>query len=229
MRVAIVGGTGDEGFALARRLASAGEDVVIGSREEGRGANAAAEASAGPGDVSVEGTENAKAVASADVVFVTVPYAGQAAIYRDLKEEWPDGVVVCDTTTPLASAVGDRAWRVLRPWEGSAAEQAKQLLPDRVRFVAGFHTVGARPLADLDAPVEADVLLCGDDDEAKAVVGDLVDRIPGLRWLDCGPLSVARIVEPLTALLISVNRRYRIHGAGVRLTGREAWGTPPTK
>lgn len=229
MRIAIVGGTGDEGYALALRLAKAGEDVVIGSRDESRGAKAAAEASSALGDVSVEGTENAKAIASADVVFVTVPYAGQAAIYRDLKEEWPDEVVVCDTTTPLASAVGDRPWRVLRPWEGSAAEQAKQLLPDRVRFVAGFHTVGARPLADLDSPVDVDVLLCGDDDEAKVVVGGLVERIPGLRWLDCGPLSVARIVEPLTALLISVNRRYGIHGAGVRLTGRESWGTPGAK
>lgn len=227
MTVAIVGGTGDEGFALALRLAQAGEQVVIGSRDEGRGAKAADDARERLGDdVSIEGTENAKAVVGAEIVFVTVPYAGQAEIYRSIAEHLPEGVIVCDTTTPLASAVGGRPWHVLRPWHGSAAEQAKALLPKGARLVAGFHSVGARPLANLDEPVDADVLLCGDDDGAKAEVGRLVELIPGLRWADCGLLSMARLLEPLTAVLISVNRRYGIHGAGFRLTGREAWGQP---
>lgn len=226
--VAIIGGTGDEGFALGLRLAAAGQEVVIGSRSEERGAKAAEGISAKLGSEASGplpiGTENAKAISAADIAFVTVPYAGQADIYRGLKDHWPDGVIVCDTTTPLASAVGGRPWQVIIPWHGSAAEQAQALLPPSARLVSGFHTVGARPLADLKNPVDADVLLCGNDEEAKREIGRLVELIPGLQWVDCGSLSMARVLEPLTAMLISVNRRYGIHGAGIRLTGRENWG-----
>ena len=227
MTVAIVGGTGDEGFGLALRLARAGEPVIIGSRSEDRGAEAAGRVRATLGsEVDVEGTENAKSIAGAEVVFVTVPYAGQADIYRSLKEHWREGSIVCDATTPLATAVGGRPTQVIRPWHGSAAEQARALLPEAVRLVAGLHTVGAEALAELDHPVVGDVLLCGRDAEAKAAVGGLLERIPDLRWVDCGPLPMARILEPLTALLISVNRRYGIKDSGIRVVGRDGWGTP---
>jgi NADPH-dependent F420 reductase len=227
MTVAIVGGTGDEGFGLALRLAQAGEAVIIGSRSEERGAETAVKIRETLGsDVDVDGTENAKSVAETDLVFVTVPYAGQAAIYRSLKEHWREGAVVCDATTPLATAVGGRPTQVIRPWHGSAAEQARALLPEPVRLVAGLHTVGAEALADLEHPVVGDVLLCGKDADAKATVGALIERIPDLRWVDCGPLPMARILEPLTALLISVNRRYGLKDSGIRVVGRDAWGSP---
>ncbi|HXF58099.1 MAG TPA: NADPH-dependent F420 reductase [Actinomycetota bacterium] len=236
MPIAIIGGTGDEGFGLALRLAMAGEEVVIGSRSEERGHAAATRAreilelGAGAGTRGeVSGTTNDEAAACADVVFVTVPYAGQAEIYRSIRDALRPGTVVCDTTTPLASAVGRPAWQVLTPWEGSAAEQARAILRKDVALVAGFHTVAAEPLQDLERPVEGDVLLCGADDEAKATVGGLVERIPNLRWVDVGPLSMARIVERLTAVLVSVNRIYGITGAGVVLTGRESWGRPPPR
>jgi NADPH-dependent F420 reductase len=227
-RVAIVGGTGDEGFGLAVRLGAAGVPVTIGSRAQDRAEAAAARVRelAGP-DAPVAGAENPKAVADAELTFVTVPYEGQAATYRSLKEHWPEGAVVCDTTTPLATAVGGRATHVLRPWHGSAAESARALLPDGVRLVAGFHSVGAEPLTEADHDVEADVLLCGDDAGAKASVGALVDRIPGMRWVDCGPLAMARVLEPLTAVLISINKRYGIKGSGFRVSGRDSWGPPP--
>ena len=225
MRVAIVGGTGDEGYALALRLGAAGVDLTIGSRALDRARDAASRASERTG-TTIEGAENPDAVAGAEVVFVTVPYAGQAETYRSLKERWADGVVVCDTTTPLATAVGGRPTQVLRPWHGSAAEQAAALLPEGARMVAGLHSVGAEPLGDLDHDVDADALLCGDDADAKATVGALLERIPGMRWVDCGPLSMARILEPLTATLISINRRYRTRGAGFRVSGRDAWGAP---
>lgn len=227
MTLAVVGGTGDEGFGLALRLARTGERVVIGSRSEERGAEAAARAREMLGsDAPVEGTENTKSVANAEVVFVTVPYAGQAEIYRSLREHWVDGAIVCDATTPLATAVGGRPTHVLRPWHGSAAEQARALIPEPVRLVAGFHTVGAEALTDIERPVVGDVLLCGKDAEAKSAVGALIDRIPDLRWVDCGLLAMARIVEPLTALMISVNRRYGIKDSGIRMIGRERWGAP---
>src|SRR5689334_21124256 len=211
MRVAIVGGTGDEGFGLALRLAKAGEDVVIGSRLEEKGRTAAENAKSVLGDgVSVDGTSNAEAAAAGEVVLVTVPFAAQADIYRSIKDAVRPGTVVCDCTSPLATAVGGRAWQVLRPWNGSAAEEAKALLPAHVRVVSGFQTVPGEALHELEHPVEGDVLLCGADSEAKAMVGALVEKIPDLRWVDAGALTMARVIEPLTAILVSVNRRYGI-------------------
>jgi NADPH-dependent F420 reductase len=227
MTVAIVGGTGDLGFALAVRLAEAGTEVVIGSRDFGRAEDAAGRAEVAAGASGVRGAENPEAVADAEVVFVTVPYAGQAEIYRSIRDRIPDGAVVCDTTTPLSTAVGGRPTHVLRPWHGSAAEQAAAVLREGSAVVSGFHTVSAELLEEPGAEVDEDVLLCGDDPEAKARIGELVERIPGLRWIDCGPLATARILEPITAVLISVNRRYGVRGAGVRVTGRGEWGRPP--
>jgi 8-hydroxy-5-deazaflavin:NADPH oxidoreductase len=227
MRIAVIGGTGDEGFGLALRLARAGHVVVIGSRSEERGVQAAERAREQlGGDIPVDGTTNETAAAGAELVFVTVPYAGQADIYRSIKDHIPPNSVICDTTTPLATAVGGRAWQVVRPWHGSAAEQAGALLGHGVRLVSGFHTVAAEPLQDLRRDVQGDVLLCGDDSVAKAQVGALVEQIPALRWVDAGPLAMARVVEPLTALMVSVNRAYKAHDTGIKLVGRETWGGP---
>jgi NADPH-dependent F420 reductase len=227
MTVAIVGGTGDLGFALAVRLAEAGVEVVIGSRDAARADQAADRAAVAAGASGVGGAENPEAVAAAEVVLVTVPYAGQAEIYRSIRDHVSKDGVVCDTTTPLATAVGGRPTQVLGPWHGSAAEQAAAILGDGTPMVSGFHTVSAEVLEEAGAEVDEDVLLCGDDAEAKARIGELVERVPGLRWIDCGPLTMARILEPITAALISVNRRYGLRGAGVRLTGRDEWGRPP--
>lgn len=236
MPIAVIGGTGDEGFGLALRLALAGEDVVIGSRAEDRGRAAAEKASGilqagtASGTIgSVDGTSNEQAAGAADLVFVTVPFAAQADIYRSIAPAIRTEAVVCDTTTPLATAVGGRPWQVLTPWAGSAAEQAKALLPAGARLVSGFHTVSAEALQDLARPMEGDVLLCGADSEAKARVGSLVDTIRALRWVDAGPLSMARIIERLTALMVQVNRTYGLHEAGIAVTGRDAWGAPPPK
>jgi NADPH-dependent F420 reductase len=230
MDITIVGGTGDEGFGLALRLAKAGEHVIIGSRshEKGDGAAAKAKEILGSG-ATVDGTSNEEAVAAVDVVLVTVPFAGQADTYRGLKSAFRQGAVVCDCTSPLATAVGGRAWQVVRPWHGSAAEQAEALLGKGVRMVSGFQTVSGEELQKLDESMEGDVLLCGADAEAKATIGGLVEKIPNLRWADAGALSMARIVETLTAALVGVNRAYGIHSAGIALTGRDTWGAPPTK
>lgn len=233
MTIAIIGGTGDEGFGLALRLVRAGEEIVIGSRSAERG-QAAAEKAAdilGLGSGSgtrgaISGTSNEEATARSDMVFVTVPYAGQAEIYRSIRGALRPDAIVCDTTTPLATAVGRPAWQVVTPWEGSAAEQAKALLPKQARLVAGFHTVSAEQLQDLERPMEGDVLLCGAEPEAKSAVGALAEKVPNLRWVDVGPLSMARIVEPLTAVLVGVNRAYGIKEAGITVTGRTSWGAP---
>jgi 8-hydroxy-5-deazaflavin:NADPH oxidoreductase len=227
MDVAVIGGTGKEGFGLALRLGAAGHDVTIGSRDAARGAEAGEKAVGllGP-DAAVRGTGNAEAAAAADVLFVTVPFAGQAEIYGSIKDAVRPGAVVMDATSPLATAVGGRPWHVLQPWQGSAAEQAQAILGDGPRVVAGFHTIAAKELQALERSIESDVLICGDDADAKAMVGELIEQIPALRWVDCGDLSMARITETLTALLISVNRRYKIPDSGFRIVGREAWGKP---
>ena len=230
MDVAIIGGTGEEGFGLALRLATAGHHVIIGSRSAEKGAAKAAEASEVlGGNAKVEGTTNEEATVAADLVAVTVPFAGQAEIYRSITTAIRPGAVVLDATSPLATAVGGRPWHVLRPWQGSAAEQAKAILPATARVVAGFHTIAADALRDLGTPIESDVLVCGADPEAKVLAGSLIQDIPNLRWVDCGDLSAARISETLTALLIGVNRSYKIHDAGFRIVGRDSWGAPPER
>jgi 8-hydroxy-5-deazaflavin:NADPH oxidoreductase len=226
--ISIIGGTGDEGFGLTLRLARAGHHVTIGSRiaEKGSAVADTARETLGAG-ANVDGTTNEEA-ATAGVVIVTVPFAGQAEIYRTIKDHVRADAIVVDCTSPLATAVGGRAWQVVRPWHGSAAEQAKAILEQvhPVRLVGAFHTISGEGLQDLDREMDSDVLVCGGDPEAKGLVGGLIEAIPNLRWVDAGDLTQARILEPLTALLISVNRTYKIHDAGVRITGRDAWGVP---
>jgi 8-hydroxy-5-deazaflavin:NADPH oxidoreductase len=227
MDVAIIGGTGSEGFGLALRLAAAGHHVVIGSRASERGAASAADARERlGGSAQIDGAANEEAVTGAEVVAVTVPFGGQAEIYRALAPHLSRGQIVLDATSPLATAVGGRAWQVVRPWHGSAAEQAKALVPEGVPIVAGFHTIAAESLHDLDRPIESDVLVCGSDAGAKETVGALIEQIPNLRWVDCGELSSARIAETLTALLVSINRAYKVKDSGFRIQGHDTWGSP---
>lgn len=216
--VAVVGGTGALGNGLARRLAAAGRRVVIGSRDAGRAAAAAAELEAALG-VTVAGTANADAAPLAPVVAVCVPFAAHAATLKDIAGALAPGQLVLDTTVPLAPAVGGRPTRVVGVWQGSAAEQARELLPDGVALVAGLHSVAAASLADPGHVFDEDTLLCGDDADAKRRVAALLTgAVAGLRPVDAGKLELARIVEPITALMISVNRRHKAH-AGLRITG----------
>jgi len=227
MDVAIVGGTGAEGFGLALRLATAGHPVTIGSRMAEKAQASVDEAKGILGaDAPIDGALNADSVVGKPVVFVTVPFAGQALIYEAIKDTLGEGTVVCDCTSPLMTAVGGRATHAIRPWHGSAVEFAKSLLPKQVRLVAALHTVEARALRDLSKPVDSDAFVMGDDADAKAIVGSLIADIPSMRWVDCGGLQMARIAETLTPLLISVNVRYKIRDAGFRVIGRDAWGAP---
>lgn len=226
MDVAVVGGTGKEGFGLALRLLGAGHRVTIGSRSDDRAADAVARARQTLADAAIEaeGAQNAASVLGAEVVVVTVPFVAMIDIYTSIASALQRGQVVLDATSPLMTSVGGRAWEPIRPWQGSAAELAASLVPDGVAVVAGFHTIGAHTLMALDAPVASDALLCGDDEAAKRRVGELIESVPGMRWVDAGPLANARLTEPLTPLIISINRRYRLKDAGFRITGREAWG-----
>jgi 8-hydroxy-5-deazaflavin:NADPH oxidoreductase len=216
--VSIIGATGALGFGLAVRWGRAGVPVVIGSRDAGRAAEAARRAGAAVPDGAFEGLENAEAATRSDVVVLAVPFRSQSETLTNLKGALRAGQVLVDATVPLAAAVSGRATRVLGVWQGSAAQQAQEMAPDGVRVVSALHTVSAATLSDLDHALDEDVLVCGDDREAKQQVAALVDRIAGLRAVDCGRLEMARIAESLTALLISINVRHKTH-AGIKITG----------
>ena len=208
------------GSGLALRWARAGYPIVLGSRDAGRAEASAARIREALGDSApVEGTTNAEAVASASTIALCVPFAAHARTLKGLRSAWQEGSVLVDVTVPLAVAVGGRATDVLGIPAGSAAEQAAQLTPKTVRVCAAFHHISAPHLADLDHALEGDVLLCGHDSEARAVASELVGAVPRLRPVDVGPLRRARLIEPLTALLIGINARYKVPGAGIRITG----------
>jgi NADPH-dependent F420 reductase len=216
--VCIVGGTGALGFGLALRLARAGTPIVIGSRDEGRAQEAAARASELVSEGSFAGRQNADAVAGAELVVLSVPFRSQSENLANLRAVLSDGQILIDATVPLAAAVGGKATRTLGVWQGSAAQQAQEMVPAGVRVVSALHTVSAALLADLDHLLDEDVLVCGDRREDKARVAELVERIPGLRAVDCGKLEMARITEQLTPLIISINVRYKAR-AGIQITG----------
>ena len=214
--VCIVGGTGALGFGLALRLGKAGVPIVIGSRDEQRAQEAARRASGVVPECA--GRQNAEAVEGAEVVILSVPFRNQSETLTNLKGVLKPGQLIVDATVPLAAAVSGKATRTLGVWQGSAAQQAEEMVPDGVRVVSAFHTVSAALLTDLDHELDEDVLICGDRREDKAKVAELVDAIPGLRPVDCGPLEMARIVVTLTPLIISINVRNKVR-AGIRITG----------
>jgi NADPH-dependent F420 reductase len=216
--IPIIGGTGALGFGLALRWARAGQAVVIGSRSAERAQEAAAKLKDAVPDADVEGLENAEAAQKGPVVFLTVPFRNQSENLTNLREVLGPGQLLVDCTVPLAAAVSGRATRSLGVWQGSAAQQAQEMAPDGVTVLAALHTVSAPTLNDLDAELGEDVLICGDKKADKARVAGLIEAIDGLRAVNAGALEMARIVEQLTPLLISVNTRYKAH-AGIRLTG----------
>lgn len=227
-KIAIIGGTGDLGFGLALRWARAGVHVIVGSRDGSKATEAAkhilatleAHAPTESGRFSVRGLENTQAAAQASVVVLAVPIAAHADILKNIRGSLKDAILV-DATVPLAAALGGKPTRMLSLWQGSAAAQARELVPSTTPVLAAFHSVSAGVLQDLSATPDCDILVCGDDEAAKQTLFPFVKLIPGLRPIDAGPLEISRIVESLTALLISVNRRYRVPHSGIRLTGLE--------
>jgi NADPH-dependent F420 reductase len=214
----IVGGTGALGYGLALRLGRAGVPVVIGSRDQVRAEEAARRALEEVPDGSFTGLHNEAGVREAEIVILSVPFRNQVENLANLHKALSGGQLLIDATVPLAAAFGGKATRTLGVWQGSAAQQARELLPDGVGIVSAFHTVSAALLSDLDHQLDEDVLLCGDSREDKARTAELVSRIDGLRPVDCGPLEMARIVEQLTPLIISINVRNKVR-AGIKITG----------
>ena len=213
--LAILGGTGPEGKGLAVRLAMAGETPIIGSRDAGRGADAAEELAQSVPGVVIKGSDNAGAVASADVVFLAFPYEGQRPVLEDLGAALK-GKIVVSVIAPMKFERGKGASAV-EVEAGSAAQDAQDMLPAS-QVVAAFQNASAEELLDPSATMEGDVVVCSDHPEAKKLVMELAGKIKDLRGVDGGSLANAKYVEQLTPLLVNINRIYKIH-AGIKIVG----------
>ena len=208
--IAVLGGTGAEGSGLAFRWARAGYKVIIGSRDAAR----AEEAAAAVGEAGVSGADNETAARACDIAVLTVPFAAQRDTLAQVRAEL-QGKILIDVTVPLAPP---RVSRVQLPAEGSAAQLAQSTLGDGVKVVSAFQSVSAHHLKDPDYKIDCDVLVCGDEKEAREATITLADAA-GMTGIHAGPLANAAASEALTSVLIWINRRYKVPSAGIRITG----------
>jgi NADPH-dependent F420 reductase len=213
MKIGIVGGTGREGRGLGTRWARSGHEVFIGSRQAEKGAAKAAEMSKELG-MRVSGGDNLAACSEADVIIVTVPYGAHRETFDSIKESVGDKIVV-DITVPLKPP---KIRSVSLPEGQAAALEARALLPEGARLVAALHHISSEHLGDPDHVFDCDVLVCGDDKEARATVISLISDL-GLRGVDAGVLKNAIALESMTPVLLHINRHYDVVGSGLRITG----------
>jgi len=216
MRIGIVGGTGKEGSGLGIRWALAGHEVLIGSRDPERARGKAAELAARAPGARVSGMSNLDAVTAAEIVVLTVPANGLAATLPEVRPACR-GKIVVSTVVPLTFG-GGRLFTP--PPQGSSAEEAQEILGPEARVVAAFHHIAAHELAAGDHDIECDLLMCGGDADAKRLVTELGTSM-GLRAIDVGGLGNAGPLEGITAVLATINRRYKLKGSGIKITGLE--------
>jgi len=212
--IAVIGGTGKEGSGLSLRWARAGLDVIIGSRRLEKAERVATELNETLGQELIRGLANRDAAQAGDIVVLSVPYAAHRAILEDIQPALP-GKVLIDVTAPIDPKNPGRV-RLLEA--GSAAVEAQQFLGDQVTVVAAFQNIAAGHLQNLDHDIDSDVLVCGDDRDAKQLAIELAEKA-GMHALDAGPLINASTVEGLTAVLVGLNKRYKSKGTGIRITG----------
>jgi len=240
-KIAIIGGTGGQGTGLALRWARAGHEIFIGSREESKACTSADNLKEICIDTAcslleiersdvqtikekvpeakILGFDNLEAAKKADIIVISVPYSHLIPTVASIKEALTEGKTVVSVVVPLSTAVGGKATTVISPWEGSAAEVIQSLVPENVQVISAFQNVSADRLSDLLNIVDCDVIVCGGSKDARKGIMELAKDIPGARAIDGGPLQNARLIEPITALLIGMNIRYKVkEGMGMRFT-----------
>jgi len=214
VKIAILGGTGEQGPGLALRWALAGEEVIIGSRQKEKGERVAAELNQELGRPLLVGMDNPSAAAAADIVVLTVPYSAHVPTLESVKDQL-QGKIFVDVSVPLDP---DNARRVVMPSAGSASQEAQEILGEQVSVVCALQNISAHLLRDVTAEIDCDVLVCGSPKEARMRVIELIDKL-NINTVDVGPLEAASLIEPITALLIRLNIRNKVHSAGIRITG----------
>ncbi|WP_457611754.1 NADPH-dependent F420 reductase [Methanocaldococcus sp.] len=218
MKISIIGGTGEQGFALALRLLIKGYDIIIGSRSEEKALMTVEEIKNILKDKlkgKVEGKNNVEAAREGDIVILSVPYEYTIQTIKALKDELK-GKIVVSMGVPLATAIGDKPTRLLYPPDGSVAEMVQNILKES-KVVGALQNVSNKVLREIDKPVDCDILITGNYEDAKEVVANILKDIDGVRVIDCGDLEKSRIVEGLTALLIALNIKYKSE-TGIRIT-----------
>ena len=222
MRIAIIGGTGSQGLNIGKRLAIAGEDIIIGSRKEEKALTKVEESLEllkDYDDIKMEGMSNEDAAQAGDLLILTVPLSAQKPTLQSIKDYVGDKILV-DATVPLETAIGGSPARFVDLMEGSAAERtAKILKKTDVKVVAAFNNVSNSLLSNIPEPIDCDCVLDGNDNEAKQVVKEIIEKIPGIDCIDCGKLEKARMIEKITPLLIGLNIKYKSQFGGIRITG----------
>lgn len=214
MKIAILGGTGDEGFGLGYRWAAAGHEIIIGSRKTEKGKGAAVDMKERLPEGNISGTNNLEATQQAEIVVLSVPYWAQEGTLESVKEALSDKLLIT-----VVAPTGEKAARVHRLESGlSAAEEAQNQLEGVTRVVAAFQNIGAHHLLDLEHEMDCDVLVCGDKKDDKLVAMQLCQDA-GLRGVNAGALQNARAVEELTSVLIAINIIHKVKSAGIRITG----------
>lgn len=218
MKIAIIGGTGGQGLGIAIRFVQVGEAVIIGSRTIEKAQAAVDKVNDLLGKVeNVKAAENADAAAEAELLVLTVPLAAQKSTLLTIKEGAKNKILL-DATGPLESAIGGSPIEYLDLWEGAASERAAKILKD-TNVICAFNNISSAALMNFNKPIDCDCLISGDDAGSKVVASELIEKIPGVKAIDCGPLARAKIIEKITPLLIGLNIRNKTQFGGIRITG----------
>ena len=222
MKVSIIGGTGPQGLGIAERLAIAGVDVIVGSRKEEKALSVVEEAKKDLSDYDLSnmcGMANEDAAREGDVLIITVPLVAQKPTIEGIKEYCNDKIVM-DATVPLETAIGGKPSRFIDLMEGSAAERTASILKGtNAKVICAFCNISNSHLANIPEEIDCDCLIAGDDVEAKQTASEIINKISGVKAVDCGILEKARIIEKITPLLIGLNIKYKSHYGGLRITG----------
>jgi 8-hydroxy-5-deazaflavin:NADPH oxidoreductase len=218
MKIAIIGGTGGQGLGIAIRFVQAGEDVIIGSRTIEKAQAAVDKVKDLLDDVgNLKAAENSDAAAEAELLVLTVPLAAQKSTLISIKEG-AKGKTLLDATGPLESAIGGSPITYLDLWDGAAAERSAKILKD-ANVICAFNNISSAALMNFNEAIDCDCLISGDDADSKVVATELIEKIPGVNVIDCGPLARAKIIEKITPLLIGLNIRNKTQFGGIRITG----------
>lgn len=218
--MAIIGGTGGQGLGIAIRFVQAGENVIIGSRtiEKALAAVDKIKELLKKEEIhNLKAAENPDAAKEADILVLTVPLAAQRATLMSIKED-AAGKILMDATGPLETAIGGSPTRCIYLAEGAASERAQKIVPE-ANVICAFNNISSGALMNFTEPIDCDCLISGDNPEAKVTAAKLIEQIPGVQVVDCGPLERAQIIEKITPLLIGLNIKKTCKDAGIRITG----------
>lgn len=220
--ISIIGGTGPQGLGIGKRLAIAGEPVIIGSRKEDKAQKIVEETKEELKDyeiAEIKGMANEDAAEAGDILIITVPLQAQSATLKTIKP-YVEGKIILDATVPLETAIGGKVSTLVHLSEGSAAQRTQYLLEGTdAKIIAAFNNISNSQLLNIPNPIDCDCIIAGDDEDAKKVAAEIIEKIPDIKVIDAGKLEKSQLIEAITPLLIGLNIKYKSQYGGLRITG----------